>query len=672
MTHILGRSKSFGFARVATTTFWTKAKGVSKNLKKHLDSAQEAVQEGAQLVVFPELGISGYGCGDAFTQRFLQVLCLEALEKFCKKTAKLEAVFLLGLPLKVNQLFNVIAVVNEGKVIAFIPKSYIAGRDEWQENEWFAPAEDLQTSTVKLDWQNEPVPIGTDVLIDLMDTNGERAFTMGAEVCEDGWQTPSPGDRHAHNGAEVIANLSASNFVLGKNNWREVIFPANSGRQKSVYIYSTMAGDSTSRVTWDGHSFIIEDGSILGRSKRWPMPRDPNQVIVTDVDIQKISYDRQNDDGWRQAENKVRFPYRHVTASVQPWVPDISDIRRPLTRLPFIPKDPEAMKRVGDELFPALDQGVIGRLDHISEQQGGVPIDAFTGLSGGLDSCLAYLVGIDSYDRMGWDRKHYYAVRLPGPASSRKTQKNSLLLARALGTGLKTINITSETKRFLRKTGHEPCWDCLTCENAQARVRTLYLKTLGFNLGTGDMSEAAKGWCTEGGDQSSNFHVIANIPKTLVRYLVQYYIEYKADKKTQKILWSILGTLISPELRKPKPGEEIQSSEDKMGPYDLTDFFLYHMLRIGAEPERIAFLAEAAFSKVERKGDKVYDRAFILKWLRDWYIKFDFAQFKRNASPDSVLVGTIGLGAHDKLRWPSDGDPSDFVAEVDRLIAELT
>ncbi len=671
---IRGRSKSFGFARVAAATFWTHPKGVAHNLAQHLAMAQRANEEKLQLLVFPELGLSGYGCRNAFRQRFLLIACLEALRDFCAATKDIATTFVVGLPLMVGEsLFNVAAVVNRGRVIAFIPKSYLAGHSEWQEDEWFTPACDLPVNEVKLPWQEKPVPIGIDILVDLCDENGEPVFVMGAEICEDGWQAPSPGDRHAHNGAHVIVNLSASNWALGKNDWRAKLFEGNSGRQKSVYVYCTMCGDSTASVVWDGHCFIVEDGTTLSTSRRWLLP-GASDLIVSDVDIDKLRHDRHADDGWQQAGREARADYRHVRANVRAWVPDLTDLRRPLSRLPFVPKDDAAMKRVGEELFNGLAQGVIGRLWHLSRS--GQPIDTFMGLSGGLDSALAFLVSVYAYDQMGWDRAHLHAVRLPGPASSRKTQANSLRLAQALKTGLKTANITRLATRALRDAGHKPCWKCSQCENAQARARTFVLKTMGFNLGTGDMSEAAKGWCTEGGDQSSHFHVIANIPKTLVRYLVRYYIEFMThDETTRKTLWSILGTKISPELVKVRPGEQIQSSEEKMGPYDLTDFFLYHMLRTGAEPEKIAFLAQVAFCWPEVVGESlegtVYDRAFILKWLRDWYLKFDFAQFKRNASPDSVLVATLGLGAHDKWRWPADGDPTDFVAEVDRLIAEL-
>lgn len=664
---VYSRSSSFGFARVAVATFWTSPMSVSVNLVKHLEQVRKALGEGLQLLVFPELGLSGYGCRNAFRQEFLRIACLEALEGFCRATRDIATTFVLGLPLMVGEsLFNVAAVVNQGQVIAFIPKSYLAGHSEWQEDEWFSPACDLPTNEVKLEWQHKPVPIGTDILIDLVDEDGKPIFVMGVEICEDGWQAPSPGDRAAHNGAHVIVNLSASNWVLGKDDWRAKLFAGNSGRQKSVYIYCTMAGDSTASVVWDGHCFIVEDGATLCTTRRWLMPTH-SDLIVADVDIGRLRHDRHADDGWQQAGRECRASYRHVTAGVRTWIPNTLDFRRPLSRLPFVPNDDAAMKRVGEELFHGLAQGVIGRLWRLSRD--GQPIDAYMGLSGGLDSALAFLVSVHAYDQLGWDRRHLHAVRLPGPASSRKTQTNSLRLARALGTGLKTANITRLATRALRDAGHEPCWKCLQCENAQARARTYILKTLGFNLGTGDMSEAAKGWCTEGGDQSSHWHVIANIPKTLVRYLVLYYIQFMAqDEATRKTLWSILGTLISPELVKVESGEQIQSSEEKMGPYDLTDFFLYHFLRTGAEPERIAFLAQIAFSKKERDGDKLYNRAFILKWLRDWYIKFCRAQFKRNASPDSVLVGTIGLGAHDKWRWPTDGDPSDFVVEVDRLL----
>src|SRR3989339_310674 len=272
MQTVAGRQKSLVFARVAAATFWTKPMDVSGNLEQHLEMARHAVEDFIQLIVFPELGLSGYGCRNAFRESLLQNASLEALEKFCRLTQSYPTTYVVGLPLKLNRLFNVAAVVNQGRVIAFIPKSFLAARSEWQEDEWFSPASELQTNQVKLRWQNEPVPIGTDILIPVISEKGEEQFVLGVEICEDGWQANSPGDRHAHNGATVIANLSASNWVLGKDQWRMVQFPANSGRQKSAYIYATMAGDSTSSVVWDGQCFILEDGNILAQTSRWKKP----------------------------------------------------------------------------------------------------------------------------------------------------------------------------------------------------------------------------------------------------------------------------------------------------------------------------------------------------------------------------------------------------------------
>ncbi len=664
------RSKSFGFARIAAATFWTKAQDVEGNLAKHLAMARRADAEKIQAMAFPELGLSGYGCQKAFTERELQISSLEALRDFCAETAEINTVFFLGLPLALNRVFNVAAVVHKGKVIAFIPKTLLASRGEWQEGDWFSPASELNelnVTEVQLEWQDAPVPIGTDIIIPVYDERGQIAFVAGVEICEDGWQANSPGDRHAHNGATVIINLSASNWVLGKDQWRLVQFPANSGRQKSAFVYVTMAGDSGASVVWDGQCFIVEDGTKLSETNRWLLPYE-SELIVSDVDIEKLLHDRHADGGWGEAARLNKFAYRRIAVTARNYTPDINDFRRPLTRLPFVPKDPAVMQKVGTELFQALAQGVIARLTHISKD--GKPMHVNMGLSGGLDSALAFLIACYAYDRPGWDRTFIHAARLPGPGSTKRTQANSLKLARVMRTSVFTKNITRLATEAIRSTGHEPCWNCELCENAQARARTFILKTHGFNLGTGDMSEAAKGWCTEGGDQSSHFHVIANIPKTLVKYLVKFYIEFLAEAKAKKPLLDILATKISPELRKLAPGE-IQESESLMGPYDLTDFYMFHMLRTGAEPERIAFLAEVAFSRVEREGDVIYDRATILKWLRDYYWKFGFAQFKRNASPDSVLVASLGLGAHAKFRWPSDGSMRIWMRSVERLITEL-
>lgn len=669
---VRGRSTNFGFARVALGTFWTKPMDVPGNLATHIEMARQAHEAKAQICGFPELGLSGYNCRKGFRDRLLQITTLEALRDFCFATAEFGTLYVVGLPLAMgSKIFNVAAFVCGGKVVAIVPKSYLAARDEWQEGDFFAAADKLEATEIALDWQTEIVPIGTDILVRVVDADGNEQFVAAAEICEDGWQSNSPGDRHAHNGATVIYNLSMSNWILGKDRWRRVMFPANSGRQKSVYVYVSGA-DSTSAVVWDQHCMIIEDGANQAESKRWTVPqKDPSQLVVSDVDIDRLIHDRAADGGYEQASSLNRHPYRHVEVVTRPYVPDAKDFRRPLTRLPFVPKDPAAMRQVGEELFNGIAQGVIGRAVHVTGSIE-IALDGFMGLSGGLDSALGFLGCCRAYDLAGWSRKHMKAVRMPGPGSSSRTQRNSMFLGTALGADVISHEVAVEALAtiVLRAKGHEPCWDCNDCENAQARARTFLLKTHGFNWGTGDMSEGAKGWCTEGGDQSSMWHVIANLPKTLVRYLVLYYIEFLATPEERKSLKSILRTVISPELRKRKRGQKAQASEDLMGPYDLTDFFLYHILRTGAEPEKVAFLAEVAFGRTERsERDEIYDRRTILRWLRDFYVKFNWAQFKRQTAPDASLFGSIGLGQHDKWRWPTDGSSIIWQNECDRLLA---
>lgn len=667
MQRVRGLSKNHGFARVGAATFWTIPMGVEENVARHIALAKQADRQRVQLLVFPELGLTGYGCRNAFAETTLQQAALNGLEKFSLETADLDTIFLVGLPLALNGLYNVAAVVHRGFVRALIPKTILASRAEWQEDEWFVPASHLQTTAVKLPWLEYMVPIGTDLRISLIDQRDELIFSMGVEICADGWGSNSPGDQHAYNGATVIANLSASNWILGKNPWRSTLFRGKSGQQKSVYIYSTMSGDSTSSVTWDGHCFILEDGTELATSVRWLKPHQ-SDLVVSDVDIARLERDRLTDGEWVQAQRLNVHPYRDIEIGTTSYQPDLQDFRRPLTRMPFVPKDPKVMQEVAEELFAGLVQAVVGRLNALSPNA--EPIHTYLGLSGGSDSTLVFLIVCRAYDELGWDRSFFHAVRMPGPASSKRTQRNSLLLARAMGTSIQTENITKLATEIVRRAQHEPCWRCLKCENAQARARTNVLYANGFTWGTGDLSEKKSGWSTYGGDQHSMYDVIGNVPKTLVRYLIAAFIEHMTrDKKLKKVLQSILDEIISPELVKVQPGEKIQSSEEKIGPYDLADFFTYQILRTGATPSRVAFLAEMAFSTKERESDLIYDRPTILKWLRDWYMRFISAQFKRNASADSALVGSIGIGAHDKLRLPSDGSCDIWVKEVDRMIA---
>lgn len=696
---LLGYETSHGFVRTAAISPRVRPGDVRFNVAEMMRFANQADAQCVHAACFPELCITGYSCRDMFLQAQLQFSAIEGLVEFADHTRTLRPMFIVSLPLMVDgRLFNVAAVVNRGKVLGFVPKSFPPNYGPFEELRWFSPASHLTATEVHIP-DLGTIPIGTDLLFEIRNETGDVLAVTGIEICEDGWHRAGPSARHAANGAVIIFNLSASNWTAGKDDYRDMIFPALAGEIIGAYVYVSCGhGESTADVVWDGHAMIIENGNVLARSKRWDRQ---GQMIVADVDVASLLRERMATSSYGEVMALQRAPYRRVPVQTLSLLLNNQDPRSPhhlqrsIDPLPFIPKDPATRDRRYGDLVAALKQAIMVRLEAVArpKQSSGTsagsfeewmtqlnldtlkslpPVNVFIGHSGGRDSTLAMEILIEAYDEIGWPRKYINAFRMPGPASSDDTQELSLRRCELAGVTLKTIEIEEATRVILKGIGHEPHWDaedlevrkCLVCQNAQARVRTIMLMESGFMVGTGDLTEGALGWCTYGGDGYSMYHLLAGLPKTLVSGMIEWIAHNLRDGEEASTLFDILKVIISPELVKARPGETIQVTEDEIGPMDLNDFIIYWMLRHGAPPPKIAFLAEVAFK------DK-YDHATILKWLRKFYIRFQFAQFKRDGAPNGVLLGSVGLSQRGNLRWPSDGDVGIFITEVNDLIKGL-
>jgi len=699
-----------GFVRVAAVVPKVIPEAVEYNVDRMVEMASDAAAKGVQVAVFPELGITGYSCRDAFLQPKTLDDARLGLLRFVEYTKDLGGVFFVGLPLPVNgMLFNVAAIVNRGKILGFVPKSFIPTYGPHEEKRWFSRASDLNVRAVRLPGYDGEIPIGIDILVDVETEADASVITVGAEICEDGWHRRSPSGLQAANGALLCVNLSASPWIVGKDEYRHMIFGALSGDIIGAYVYAACGhGESTDDTVVDGDAFVAQNGSILASSERWSRE---GQLVIADIDAESLMRERWATGTYAEVAAANRAEFRHVVANVTELkleaksaykpatielieegtrarlvrsVPSGSDraLRRSVTRKPFVPRDPETMDKRCRDMISGVGQGIMVRLESMARSElvrsgknpyveALPPQHVYYGHSGGRDSTFVGEILLWVYDQLGWARTFIHAVRMPGPASSDSTQDLSLRRCELAGVTIHTNPIEDQTSLLLRSEGHEPCWKCPRCQNAQARVRTLILMTYGFVVGTGDLTEIATGWCTYNGDHMSMYNPNAGVPKTLVEHLIRWIAMNWRKGDERQVLLDILAEIVSPELVKVSPGEAIQSTEGEDGPIQLKDFFIYWFLRHGASPTKIAYLAEIAFAEQEDDTDVIYDRTTVLKWLRRFYVQFQAAQFKRNAAPSGPLMGSVGMSQRGNLRWHSDADIGSYVAEVDRLIAEL-
>jgi NAD+ synthase (glutamine-hydrolysing) len=644
----------FGYLRVGAAVPQVRVGAVGDNVSGLLALAREADGAGCDVLVFPELCLSGYTCADLFAQRLLLDACEEGLARFAEGTAGLAPFFVVGLPLAVDgMLFNVAAAVCRGRVCGLVPKTFIPAYHEYYESRWFASATARRRDRV--DCCGQSAPFGADLVFC---PEGHRDLRLGIEVCEDLWAPVPPSSHLALAGAMLLLNPSASTDLVGKSAYRLELVRQQSARCLAAYAYcSAGVGESTTDGVFGGDCILAENGSLLARGERFL--RTP-QLTMADMDMDLLRHERLATTTFTQAVAQAAGPGppREVV-----FASGFGERGRRLCRTvcahPFIPQDAKSRHERCQEIVAIQSTGLATRLAHTGLR------DVVIGLSGGLDSTLALLVCLEAYERLGLPREGIHAITMPGFGTSQRTRGNVEALCASLGLSLETISIAESCRQHLADIGHDGSRGDIAYENAQARERTQVLMDRANMLdalvvGTGDLSELALGWCTYNGDHMSMYGVNAGVPKTLVRYLIAYYSEARAAPAAANVLRDILDTPISPELLPPdSDGRIAQRTEAVLGPYELHDFFLYHCIRCGFAPRKVLLLARHAF------GD-AYPATAVRQWLGLFLRRFFAHQFKRSCLPDGPKVGTIALSPRGDWRMPSDAAVQEWLADLDR------
>jgi NAD+ synthase (glutamine-hydrolysing) len=654
-----------GFVRVAAAVPRVRVGDCRYNAERILDLLGQAAQQRVQVLVFPELALTGYTCADLFQQPVLQRGALDALAQILRQNP-FAGLAIVGLPWAVgDQLYNTAAVFQQGQLLGVVPKTYLPNYKEFYEARWFTPGSRPQREQVP--WQGTSVPFGTDLLFDA--TSSLPGLVVGVEICEDVWVPMPPSALQALAGAAILANVTASNEVIGKAAYRRTLIASQSGRCVAGYVYAACGPlESTTDVVFGGHCLIAENGTILAESERF---RRDDQLLITEFDLQRLHIERQRTNSFADAQALLAGrSWRRLPFSVSEAAPRLL---RPVDAHPFVPRGQEQLRERCQEIFQTQVAGLATRLGHI-----GKPPVAI-GISGGLDSTLALLVTCKTFDLLGTPRTQIRALTMPGFGTSTRTLRNAEALMRHLGVSAAAIDIRLLCLEEMRALGHRPFGialeglsvDALSArlqevppaerhdlifENVQARMRTSLLMNTGFVVGTGDLSELALGWCTYNGDHISMYNPNVSIPKTLVKFLVEWAANNEFGGEAQKTLLDIVATKISPELLPHREGQIAQETESVIGPYELHDFFLFHFLRYGAPPEKILYLASQASFHAR------YTTEELRHWLQVFVRRFFANQFKRSCLPDGPKVGTIALSPRGDWRMPSDAQANLWLA----------
>ena len=633
-----------GFIKVAATAPDIKVANVEFNTKEILKNIELASQNGARLIVFPELCITGYTCGDLFFQELLLSKTKRALNEITASTSHIDALIFIGLPLELEgQLYNVVATLNKGKILGFTTKTFLPNYGEHNEMRQFNPGPE---TPFYIEFEAASIPFGPNLLFV---EKQMKDCIVSVEICEDLWAPNPPGVNAAQAGATIIANCSASSEGLGKREMRRNLVKTQSTRLISGYIYANAGeGESTTDTVYAGHHIIAENGEILSEATDYK-----NQIIYSEIDIKKLSNERRKNTTFRPKwEPKLwRIPFE---------IGQEMDLKKEaLTRVfpkyPFIPTDTKDLETCCEEVLQIQALGLKKRLQHAGAKT------AIIGISGGLDSTLALLVIHRTFEILGKDKKEIIAVTMPGFGTTQRTYENAIEMSKNLGTTIMDIPIKDAVLQHFKDINHSPDIHDITYENVQARERTQILMNLankmsGLVIGTGSMSELALGWATYNGDHISMYAVNVSVPKTLIKHLVKY----EAKRLDLKVLHHILDTPISPELLPTTAGQASQNTEDIIGPYELHDFFLYHMLKLSYSPSKIFEIAKQSF-----KED--YPPETIMKWLKIFYQRFFFQQFKRSCLPDGPKVGQISLSPRGDLKMPSDACAHIWLKDLENL-----
>lgn len=642
---------NLNFFRVATATPEVKPGDVQFNVDSIIKQAEWAAEQGTDLLVLPELCITGYTCADLFYQSNLLTAAYDALSTIALQSAKWHSTaIVVGLPFQFqNSLYNCAAVILDGNVYGIVPKQHLPNYNEFYEKRWFTPAPVIPT---RLGASEDGVPFGTDLLFSY------KGVTFGIEICEDLWVPIPPSCHMAQAGAEIILNLSATNEQAGKHDYLLSLIQAQSARCRCAYVYASAGvGESSTDLAFAGNRIIAENGRILRHADRFQLQSRPE---VADIDTELLRNDRLKFSSFSDAVTPGQSTY--TTIKIPDYYNEVwgNSIKRYISAHPFTDGTPEAFKSRCEEILSMQAWGLAQRMRAINCRR------TVIGISGGLDSTLALLVAAKAYDMLGYERKDIIAITMPGFGTTGRTYANALRLMELLGTTTHEISIAESVRQHFSDIKHDESVHDAVYENGQARERTQILmdmanKVGGIVIGTGDLSELALGWCTYNGDQMSMYGVNASIPKTLVRHLVQIYADNCGIAELKSVLEDIIDTPISPELLPADNDDKIlQKTEDLVGPYELHDFFLYNMMRNAFSPTKIFSLAQHAFAGV-------YDDATIKHWLRTFYRRFFNQQFKRSAMPDGVKVGSVSLSPRGDWRMPSDASAALWLEEIENI-----
>ena len=637
-----------GYIKVAAATPKVKVADCPYNTKLIIDEMEDAREKGVNVLVFSELTISSYTCGDLFLQGPLLRDAKKGLLEVREASKGSSMVVVVGVPYAVGQkLYNCAAVIQNGSILGLVPKTYLPNYSEFYEARHFARGS-KKVKEIRIG--EEMVPFGTNLLFQCQEM---EELVIACEVCEDLWVPLPPSTRHALAGATLICNPSASDETTTKEIYRRNLVSNQSARLISGYIYASAGeGESTQDVVYSGHNLICENGSILAEAKRFT-----NETIYAQIDLQRLSTERR-----RMTTFFDEIEEEYVTVPFSMEMKEV-ELERIYPKTPFIPSDRKERDKRCDEILTIQAMGLKKRLEHTRCQY------AVIGISGGLDSTLAVLVTARAFDMLGLPRENMICVTMPCYGTTDRTYQNAITLMKRLGATLKEINIIKAVEQHFQDIEHDETIHNVVYENSQARERTQILMDLankynGMVIGTGDLSELALGWATYNGDHMSMYAVNVSVPKTLVRYLVLYYAETTEDKALTDVLMDVLDTPVSPELLPPVDGVISQKTEDLVGPYELHDFFLYYVMRFGFAPKKLYRMAKHTF-----QGE--YDTQTIYKWLRTFFWRFFAQHFKRTCLPDGPKVGSVAVSPRGDLRMPTDASVNLWIQELDELKKEL-
>lgn len=632
-----------GFVKVSAISPKVRVADCEYNTKKIIEYIEKGYKEKSKILVFPELSITAYTCGDLFLQNKLIVEASKSLEEIVKSTKNKKILVFVGFPFRYkSKLYNTAVAINSGKILGIIPKTYIPNYSEFYEARYFVSAKNKANEYV--DILGQRVIFGTKLIFEAACI---KELRVAAEICEDLWVGTSPSIYHAMAGANVIVNLSASNELVSKMSYRKSIIESQSAKLYAAYIYASSGeGESSGDLVFSAHNIIAENGNILSESKRYE-----ENIISSQIDVQKLESFRQQENTFEVNEETYDFIKFDLEF-------EETKIDRYINPLPFIPGDSITKDFNLKDILDIQAYALKKRLEHTSSKS------LVIGISGGLDSTLALIVAAKSFDLLNLDRKGIIAITMPAFGTTSRTYNNACKLSEVFGARLIEVNISKAVLQHFEDIGQDKDRHDITYENSQARERTQVLmdianKENALVLGTGDLSELALGWATYNGDHMSMYAINSSIPKTLVKHLVEYYANI-SNKDIKEVLYDILDTPVSPELLPPVDGKISQKTEDLVGPYELHDFFLYNMLRLSYSPSKIYRLACLAF-------EKRYEKDIILKWLKIFYRRFFSQQFKRSCMPDGPKVGSVALSPRGDLRMPSDASVNIWLKDLENI-----